>query len=398
MKTKFYAIIAILALCFALNAQALKITEVGILDDAPWAEIYNDSPGPVDIAFIKLTDLDGVDEVIATSPTTLLSGQHALVHWANGQDETDAVGDINHNGLIDLYLSDSYPTKTDDQLALNSGVYLDAVCWTNGDQTVASTEIDDVRMLFDADQWPNAEDIASFNQVCVNISSLTAGMSLSRYLDVSSVDYADTNTKNDWYLSDNPTPGFPSDKALSVVLSSFVATATNDAVVLRWQTESETNNLGFRVYRNSKQIGFVKSADRPYDYQFVDDRVQFGKTYEYFIEDVDFSGNRKKSQILEITVGKKLVANFVKPKFALFQNYPNPFNPETWIPYQLAQDCEVKILIRNILGQVVWEGFNKKQAGYNQERLNALDLSSGVYFYTLQAGEFSATRKMVILK
>ena len=100
----------------------------------------------------------------------------------------------------------------------------------------------------------------------------------------------------------------------------------------------------------------------------------------------------------------------VQPKDTILaQNYPNPFNPETWIPYQLSKSAEVSIHIHNVSGHLVrtldlglkptgsymtpstaayWDG--KNSVG---ERV-----ASGVYFYTLQAADFAATRRMVILK
>jgi hypothetical protein len=93
----------------------------------------------------------------------------------------------------------------------------------------------------------------------------------------------------------------------------------------------------------------------------------------------------------------------------LFQNYPNPFNPETWIPFKLAQDASITINIYDTKGQLVRTvalgnkpaGFytTKDQAAYWNGRDSFGErVASGVYFYTLQAGEFRATKKMVILK
>lgn len=93
----------------------------------------------------------------------------------------------------------------------------------------------------------------------------------------------------------------------------------------------------------------------------------------------------------------------------LFQNYPNPFNPETWIPFQLAQDAAVEVNIYNSKGQLIRTlHLGQKHAGayVTKERAaywNGRDehgnrVASGLYFYTLQAGDFTATRKMVILK
>jgi len=92
---------------------------------------------------------------------------------------------------------------------------------------------------------------------------------------------------------------------------------------------------------------------------------------------------------------------------ALLQNFPNPFNPETWIPYQLKEDCEVNIRIFDISGNMIREfalGF--RPAGTYTSRGKALywdgrnstgePVANGVYFYTIHAGDFRATRKMVI--
>ena len=94
---------------------------------------------------------------------------------------------------------------------------------------------------------------------------------------------------------------------------------------------------------------------------------------------------------------------------ALLPNYPNPFNPETWIPYDLAEDANVHIDIYNLKGESVRRlsvGFQtvgtyrtSARAAYWDGR-NAVGepVASGVYFYTFQAGQFKATRQMIILK
>ena len=94
---------------------------------------------------------------------------------------------------------------------------------------------------------------------------------------------------------------------------------------------------------------------------------------------------------------------------ALLSNYPNPFNPETWIPYQLSEAAEVTVtihssdgkLVRTLeLGQMPAGVYSDKgrAAYWNGQNEQGEPVASGVYFYTLKAGEFSATRKMVIRK
>ena len=93
----------------------------------------------------------------------------------------------------------------------------------------------------------------------------------------------------------------------------------------------------------------------------------------------------------------------------LLANYPNPFNPETWIPYRLAEDAFVTLTIYDLTGQVVRTiDIGHQIASAYESRSKAIywdgrngvgeQVASGVYFYTLTAGDFSATRKMLIIK
>ena len=107
---------------------------------------------------------------------------------------------------------------------------------------------------------------------------------------------------------------------------------------------------------------------------------------------------------LSLTVGDMHPA-----KTILGQNFPNPFNPETWIPYQLEQSADVALQIYNTSGSIVRTiDLGYKQQGFYMTRSTAAywdgrnnmgeQVASGVYFYSLQTSDFSATRKMLILK
>ena len=81
------------------------------------------------------------------------------------------------------------------------------------------------------------------------------------------------------------------------------------------------------------------------------------------------------------------------------QNYPNPFNPSTTISYDLPTDSKVTLKVFDVLGREVATLVNGfVEAGSHQAVFNATRLASGVYFYRLQAGAYSATRKLAILK
>jgi len=85
--------------------------------------------------------------------------------------------------------------------------------------------------------------------------------------------------------------------------------------------------------------------------------------------------------------------------FSLSQNYPNPFNPVTEIKYTLPRDCFVKLEIYNIFGQKVISLVDGKQkTGYKATRWDASFLSSGIYLYRLQAGDFVLARRMILIR
>ena len=106
---------------------------------------------------------------------------------------------------------------------------------------------------------------------------------------------------------------------------------------------------------------------------------------------------------------RHLLSVLTPEKTALFANYPNPFNPETWIPYQLAEPAEVTLTIYSAAGKVVRRlDLGHQHIGTYQSKSRAAywdgrntvgePVASAVYFYTLTAGDFTATRKMLIRK
>jgi len=267
------------------------------------------------------------------------------------------------------------------------------------------------------------------------------------------------------------TIGSSGDSSLPVELSSFTATSDCGKVILNWITKTEVNNVGFSLYRSDTEYGeYSKVAwlegagNTPFgtDYEYVDSSSQSGRTYYYYLEDVDIQGVRTKSDIIKIQrndkdckcrrvlwVDGKIVKDYSKDyryldksvnpgiyyyylnitangvvsksdiikveviqiptEYRLLQNFPNPFNPDTWLPYELPESVPVVIEIYNIKGHLVRQlNLGPKEAGYYVTRDKAArwdgrndcgeQIASGVYFYRLRAGKFNAIRQMVILK
>ena len=157
------------------------------------------------------------------------------------------------------------------------------------------------------------------------------------------------------------------------------------------------------------EIAFVKGAGNsgmPTEYQFTDKMVEAGKTYFYYLEDINIAGKKTKSDIIKVVVP---LATPAPKTFLLLQNFPNPFNPETWLPYQLPEIVPVIIRIYDQKGRIVRTlDFGYQQAGsymtkdkaahWDGKNQHGERVSSKVYFYQLKAGAFSAVRKMTILK
>ena len=106
---------------------------------------------------------------------------------------------------------------------------------------------------------------------------------------------------------------------------------------------------------------------------------------------------------------QNLLTSLIPEETALLANYPNPFNPETWIPYQLATSAEVTLTIYDMNGKLVRRlEVGHQAAGMYQSRSRTVywdgrnqlgeSVASGLYFYTLTADDFAATRRMMILK
>ena len=124
---------------------------------------------------------------------------------------------------------------------------------------------------------------------------------------------------------------------------------------------------------------------------------------------VDITFDAHDAGIARLDINGDDVVMLTPKETALLPNYPNPFNPETWIPYHLAHDADVSLTIYDIDGVVVRQlDLGHWSAGYYTDRAKAAywdgrngwgeSVASGVYFYQFSAGDYSAMRKLVILK
>jgi hypothetical protein len=199
------------------------------------------------------------------------------------------------------------------------------------------------------------------------------------------------------------------DEMVPVELASFRATQVGTWARITWQTHSETENLGFELYRaqgldgprtklTSELIPAAGTARETNEYAFDDRQVEAGNLYSYWLADVDYRGRRTLHGPATVTI------NALPKEYALAQNSPNPFNPSTRIAFALPVEGKVELRVFNMLGQLVrvlvdehlpagthsvaWDG--RDESGTN--------VPGGVYLCVLRANDFRATRKMVLAR
>ncbi len=195
---------------------------------------------------------------------------------------------------------------------------------------------------------------------------------------------------------------------LPVELISFNAAINNESgnsVKLTWKTATEVNNYGFEIQwlmDNGKweRIGFLEGAgnsNSTLEYSFIDNFPESEGSRRYRLKQIDLDG--KFSYSKEITIE----LNTIPTQFSLLQNFPNPFNPATTIRYSIPSGVEIlhatTLRVYDILGREVAVLVNQNQPAGNYEvKFDASQLSSGIYFYIIQAGGFMKSRKMLLQK
>ncbi len=193
--------------------------------------------------------------------------------------------------------------------------------------------------------------------------------------------------------------------ALPVELSSFTYSLNGNDVTLYWSTSSETNNSGFGIERKTSSEQWITAGNVTgsgtssvtNNYLFRDRELSPGK-YSYRLKQLDLNGNYTYHYL------SSMIQIGTPDKFNLRQNYPNPFNPVTMISFSIPanvndQMTNVRLVVYDNLGKEIVTLVNEnKPAGSYKVKLDANNLSSGIYFYSLIAGEFKQTRKMMVLK
>ena len=184
---------------------------------------------------------------------------------------------------------------------------------------------------------------------------------------------------------------------LPVTLVDLSAYGYNKKITLKWATLTEINNHGFEIYRstdasNWQYLGFVQGAGNStgrIDYRYDDNDLNPSRYY-YRLKQVDFDGASKFSNIAAATL-------YDKGQYFLGQNYPNPFTNSTTIEFSLPSRQQVNLQLLDLQGRVIKTLLSEtRSAGSHTISFSNKGLSSGIYFYKMEAGGFNATKKMII--
>ncbi|MBX2990026.1 MAG: T9SS type A sorting domain-containing protein [Bacteroidetes bacterium] len=203
----------------------------------------------------------------------------------------------------------------------------------------------------------------------------------------------------------------PNEVPLPVHLAYFRGRVTlpGNRALLEWGTLSELNNYGFEIQKRTPSApefatlpnSFIPGHGttlEPQFYSFADNEAITRPTY-YRLKQIDLDGRLHFTDAILVEAPTSVHEEAVPVAFSLYQNFPNPFNPSTRIRFGLPNDANVKMSVHNTLGQLVAQLIDEeKPRGYHEMVFRAEGLSSGVYYCTLRAGGFVASRKLILVK
>ena len=190
----------------------------------------------------------------------------------------------------------------------------------------------------------------------------------------------------------------------------FTARHEQKHVLIEWETQTESQNLGFNILRstsgingqytkvNSSLIEGAGDSETKNSYKFQDTGIEPEKTYHYILEDITYSGKTTQNGPIEVKTAA------IPQNYSLEQNYPNPFNPTTTIKYSLKESGFADISIYNIRGQLITTlvsqdmGVGEYQIQWDGTDQQGNLQSSGVYICKMQVNDFSQSRNLVFLR
>jgi len=266
------------------------------------------------------------------------------------------------------------------------------------------TEMYTVERL-DGDQWVGLNSIGAYDSDVYVVEATTLADSTGDNDAV--MTYRIIANMDEGSFESDPASGYSVDNIAPGLVAGLEANVSDGVVHLSW-TVSEANDLSHYVVYRGNSLDFTADEGsmigETTDPGFADDVTELGDYY-YVVTVVDIHENESDpSDAVNVTLLSLVDVHGLPEEYALHQNYPNPFNPTTTLRYDLPEDATVSVVIYDMMGrQVRTLVSGQASAGYHSTMWNATNdlgssISAGVYIYTIQAGEFRQTKKMVLLK
>ncbi|MEC9456824.1 MAG: T9SS type A sorting domain-containing protein, partial [Candidatus Neomarinimicrobiota bacterium] len=188
------------------------------------------------------------------------------------------------------------------------------------------------------------------------------------------------------------------------VPQGLMAVLVDEGIHLTWEMSADEDFQYYMLEKSSDEAFTEPEVFEMIDIAYLDLDYVLNESNYYRIAAVDHAGNISDySDVVDFTV-LATDLDLIPDVFALHQNYPNPFNPTTQIKYDLPEDAMVSITIYDVMGRSIRSLVNTTQsAGYRSIQWDATNnlgepVSAGMYIYMIQAGNFTQTKKMVLLK
>ena len=345
--------------------------------------------------------------LIGGSPTTGLANSAALNTYHPSTEITSKdnifVNERSNDGSATgkhyaILKSADAPLTSDHNILFTNGT--DGFIGTHDNETTIDTTLTDWQTATSGDAHSISKAVTFSSTTDLHLSGGSIGD-----FDLQGTPISGITTDYDGETRDGSFPYMGADEnttaPLPVQLSMFVGSPVGNGVDLRWITATEVNTCGFEIERSRVPnaqwvtIGFVEGAGTsttPRQYRFLDGGLATGR-YAYRIKQIDRDGSFRYIGETEVEVST------IPKEYALYQNHPNPANPSTTIEYALPEQAHVRLTVYDVLGRAVKTLISGSQErGNHKVVFDAQNLSSGVYYYRLQARGFVKVKTLVIVK
>ena len=367
---------------------ANEVYSRGTTNDPDWIEIYNTSSTSIDISGYKIYDSGGqagtkpkkefpIGSLIAANGFLVIVTDDTSASGFGISNSGETVWIENNSGtLIDSVVIPALQTSESYSKIPDGAVWYITGTVTKGITNIYSSTSDIVmNEIYSRGSNDNPDWIEIYN---LSASSVD----LTGYKIYDSGGQTGTKPKKEFPAgSIIPANGFLVIITDDTLDSGFGLSSSGEEVWLEDTTGTVIDNVTFLAMADTQSYSRIPDGNS--NWQLTD---YITKGFANTITSVDDMGN----SILD---------------YMLYQNYPNPFNPATRIEYSLPVESNVKIVVYNLIGEVVKELINSNQlSGKHSVSFNGVDLSSGVYFYSISAvsldgsKSFNNTAKMILLK